>query len=164
VIPEQKSEFSREEIMKKYNISEENIFKKWVGVFCYPETLQKLEKVFASSEDTLFFLFDERNRSTAKNVINMPFLEMQEYYDLMRVFDLNIVRGENTLVAGIVTKKPFLWDIYKEKNGQHTYKIEEFSGFLEKNFIGSSQYTKIFQGFNLGNVEANFQAFLDTNF
>ena len=100
-------------------------------------------------DDTIFFIFDERNRSHAKNALNMPFLPMQEYYDLMYSFDANIVRGENTLVAGMMTQKPFLWDIYKENNGQHSYKIEEFGAFLRKEFSLSAEYSEIFKEFNL---------------
>jgi hypothetical protein len=149
ILPEKKYDFSRDEIAKKYNISEENISKKWVGVFCYGETFSKIEKDFETFDDTFFFIFDERNRSTAKNALNMSFLPMQEYYDLMYSFDANIVRGENTLVAGMMTQKPFLWDIYKENNGQHSYKIEEFGTFLRKEFSLSGEYSEIFKEFNL---------------
>ncbi len=164
VIPEQKNIFSRDEIANKYNISQENISKKWVGVFCYGETFSKIEKEFETFDDTLFFIFDERNRSHAKNALNMPFLPMQEYYDLMQSFDANIVRGENTLVAGVMTQKPFLWDIYKENNGQHSYKIDEFGAFLRKEFSLSGEYSEMFKEFNLWDTSKSFASFLRWDF
>jgi hypothetical protein len=33
--------------------------------------------------------------------------------------DLNIVRGENTLITALFAGKPWLWDIYRESNEAH---------------------------------------------
>jgi hypothetical protein len=41
---------------------ENNLYdKKWVSVFIYKDTFSEIKKYLLSKEDTLFFIFDERN-------------------------------------------------------------------------------------------------------
>ena len=67
-----------------------------------------------------------------ENTQLLPFLSLSEYRFLLSQSDCNIIRGENSLIDAILSRKPFLWDIYKEKNMAHLEKIEDFILFLEQ--------------------------------
>lgn len=56
--------------------------------------------------------------------------------------------------------KPFLWDFYKEKNGAHAEKIEDFLAFMEPFFPNAEDfraYGKAIRTFNApGFAESDF--------
>lgn len=104
--------------------------KTWVSVFVYKETFDKIKRELLKQKDYLFFIFDERNELSWENIIKMPFLEINDYYNFLNVCDKNLVRWENSLIAAIIWNKPFLWDIYKEFNDAHNYKLNEFLDFI----------------------------------
>ncbi len=80
----------------------------------------------------------------------MPFLSLTDYGIFQSLCDANIVRGENSLCQGLISGKPVLWDIYKEKNGAHTEKIEDYLLFLGKQFPEADwgDYVRMMWGFN----------------
>lgn len=163
IIWDKKYNFNREELIKRFEINQKFYDKKWVSVFCYPDTYLEIKNEIEKQKDTLFFIFDDRNKAEYENTIQMPFLEIQEYYDMMRVFDYNIVRWENTLVAWILANKPFLWDIYKEDNNQHIFKVDEVLDFFNNTFENSFEYWNIFKNFNLWEKSQNFNNFINYN-
>ncbi len=154
IIVNKKNNISKKEILP--NLKETDYQKTWVSVFVYPETFLDLKNIFQKYPEILFFIFDDRNEINLKNTIQMPFLEMTKYYEFLNVCDKNIVRWENSFIQAILAKKPFLWDIYKEPNNAHTYKLDEFWDFLENDFI--KKYLLIF---NLHNKEKWFNDFIN---
>jgi hypothetical protein len=70
------------------------------------------------------------------------------------------VRGENSAVKAMLAGKPFLWDFYKEKNGAHAEKIEDFLAFMEPFFPNAEDfraYGKAIRTFNApGFAESDF--------
>lgn len=80
----------------------------------------------------------------------MPFLSLEDYGVFLSLCDANIVRGENSLCQSLLSGKPTLWDIYKEKNGAHRAKIEDYLGFLALQFPDTdwTQYARIMREFN----------------
>lgn len=120
--------FSKDYFIESYWLPRD---KKWISVFCYPETLSffETEWFFEVPEDILFLSFGKKI-SEAKNVFELPFLSMQEYYSLLQHCEGNIVRGENSLIPALESPAPFFWDIYKEKNNAHRAKIEDFAVYL----------------------------------
>jgi hypothetical protein len=92
----------------------------------------------------------------------MPFLKIDDYYKFQYLCDKNIVRWENSLINSLFTKKPFLWDIYKEHNEAHKEKIKDFSQYLVSTFWQSfDEYNHIFSDFNIWDVKSGFCKFLN---
>lgn len=56
----------------------------------------------------------------------LPFLSQIEYDQLLCEQDLNLVRGEDSLVRAIWAGKPFLWQIYPQEDGAHWPKLQAF--------------------------------------
>lgn len=56
----------------------------------------------------------------------VPFQTQDGYDRLLWQSDLNLVRGEDSLVRGIWAGKPFLWHIYPQAGGAHGVKLEAF--------------------------------------
>ncbi|MDD5197453.1 MAG: elongation factor P maturation arginine rhamnosyltransferase EarP [Candidatus Gracilibacteria bacterium] len=128
--------------------------KKWISVFVYQNTLENIaESIYSAPEDTVFFIFGDDSGLIEKkneNIIHMPFLSLTDYGIFQSLCDANIVRGENSLCQGLISGKPVLWDIYKEKNGAHTEKIEDYLLFLGKQFPEADwgDYVRMMWGFN----------------
>lgn len=73
------------------------------------------------------------------------------------------MRGENSLCQGLIAGKPVLWDIYKENNGAHIEKIEDYLAFLEMQFPEGNwdEYRRIVTRFNNGEKNLRSLAFTD---
>lgn len=137
-------------------LTEHKYNKKWVSVFVYPETFLDIKDEILAKKDYLFFVFDDRNKIEWENIIQMPFMQIEDYYDFLGVCDKNIVRWENSFIQAIIAKKPYLWDIYKENNDAHFYKVDEFWDFL-----GNKEYKEILKVFNLESFRNWFLKFMD---
>ncbi len=75
---------------------------------------------------------------------------MVDYGVFQSLCDANIVRGENSLCQALISSKPALWDIYKESNGAHREKIDDYLVFLEMQFPDTdwTQYAQVMRVFN----------------
>ena len=129
--------------------------KNWISVFVYPETFEIIKDLILKDKENLYFIFDDRNKLSWENIIQMPFLEIDEYYNFLKVCQKNIVRGENSFIKAILAWKPYLWDIYNEPNNQHIYKIDEFWDFL-----WDDNYKEILKIFNLKDKKSWLEKFL----
>lgn len=127
--------------------------KKWVSIFAYPETLKKM-KEFIKQENEILFIIIGKHELVWDNIISLPFQSLKEYRALLCVCNINIVRGENSLIDAILAGKAFLWDIYKERNGAHEEKIEDFIEFL-KVLDFSPEYFETLRRFNAKIWEEN---------
>lgn len=80
----------------------------------------------------------------------MPFLSLEDYGVFQSLCDANVVRGENSLCQALISGKPVLWDIYKESNGAHEEKIEDYCSFLQEKFPETDwgKYAQIMRRFN----------------
>jgi uncharacterized repeat protein (TIGR03837 family) len=67
--------------------------------------------------------------STDVSGLNLDFLEpmsQPDYDALLSGMDLNLVRGEDSLVRAMCAGKPFLWQIYPQHDGAHLPKLHAF--------------------------------------
>jgi len=67
--------------------------------------------------------------STDVSGLNLDFLEpmsQPDYDALLSGMDLNLVRGEDSLVRAMCTGKPLLWNIYPQHDGAHINKLQAF--------------------------------------
>ncbi|MGL5000169.1 MAG: elongation factor P maturation arginine rhamnosyltransferase EarP [Cetobacterium sp.] len=69
----------------------------------------------------------------------MPFLEQEEYEELINLAHYNFVRGEDSFVRALLTGKPFVWHIYLQEDMAHMDKIR---GFVER-------YREVLESLNL---------------
>ena len=66
----------------------------------------------------------------------LPFLRQEDYDLLLWCCDLNLVRGEDSLVRAQWAGSPFLWHIYKQQDEAHLDKLE---AFFERYRLGLSE-------------------------
>lgn len=106
----------------------------------------------------MFFVFggvEDGAMRFSENIIWMPFLSLEDYGIFQSLCDANIVRGENSLCQGLLSGKPLLWDIYKEKNGAHREKTEDFIQWITPYLGDNADYTEMARDFmNTGSVES----------
>lgn len=62
----------------------------------------------------------------ALNLRYLPYLPQAGYDHLLRHCDLNIVRGEDSLVRAIWAGRPLIWHIYPQEDGAHHDKLDAF--------------------------------------
>jgi uncharacterized repeat protein (TIGR03837 family) len=61
----------------------------------------------------------------------LPALSQPDYDHLLWSCDINMVRGEDSLVRAIWAGKPFVWQIYPQSDGAHGPKLEAFLSWME---------------------------------
>lgn len=59
----------------------------------------------------------------------MPFLNQEDYEELINIVDYNFVRGEDSFVRSLLVGKPFNWHIYLQDEMAHMDKI---NGFIDR--------------------------------
>jgi hypothetical protein len=59
-------------------------------------------------------------------VTELPYLSHTEFDQLLAAQDLNLVRGEDSLVRAIWAGKAFLWQIYRQDDSVHLNKLKAF--------------------------------------
>lgn len=128
-----------------------------ISLFCYPhahvaELLQQLSQasqkcVVYVSASILFpvvqaFLGLEKIDIGANytkgslTVAILPFLSQDDYDVLLRMCDLNFVRGEDSWIRAIWAGKPFVWQPYRQEEDAHLNKL---NAFLELFYADSCQ-------------------------
>jgi uncharacterized repeat protein (TIGR03837 family) len=60
-------------------------------------------------------------------LVALPFLPQAEYDRLLLASDINLVRGEDSLMRAVIAGKPFLWHAYLQEGGTHMEKVDAFS-------------------------------------
>jgi len=80
-------------------------------------------------------------------VYESPFVDQEDFDRLLWSSDLNIVRGEDSLVRAIWAGKPFLWHIYRQEDSVH---MDKLNAWLKRT------------GFNAG-LKRTFRAFNETD-
>ncbi len=138
--------------------------KKWISVFVYKETLSKIRAMIESNQsDTIFWICGDVSwLQESSHCRILPFLSLVDYAVFQSLCDANIVRGENSLCSGLLSEKPVLWDIYKENNGAHVEKIEDYIQFLSGQFPSAdwSDYARTMRGFNESRQEESLRDFI----
>ena len=67
--------------------------------------------------------------------IDLPWLTQTDYDGLLWACDLNIVRGEDSLVRALWAGVPFLWQIYPQQDDAHALKLD---AFLDMYLLGAA--------------------------
>ena len=112
-----------------------------VSLFCYAEAALPAWLELLAREPTLLLLAPGPAEQAATllgpslrrgglRAIRLPFLDQDEYDRLLWSCDLNVVRGEDSLVRAIWAGAPFLWQLYPQADGAHRPKLAAFLGRL----------------------------------
>ncbi|MGN1393772.1 MAG: elongation factor P maturation arginine rhamnosyltransferase EarP [Succinivibrionaceae bacterium] len=98
-------------------------------------------------------------------IIEFDMIDQDDFNYLLKYTDLNIVRGEDSITQAIITKTPFLWNIYPQADNAHINKlkslIDQMKPFSD-NIIFKIIYNT-FLSFNTGDVNSfsiNFYHFM----
>jgi len=70
----------------------------------------------------------------ALRAVALPWLSQTDFDRLLWSSDLNLVRGEDSLVRAIWAGVPFLWQLYVQGDGAHRAKLD---AFLDRYFAGA---------------------------
>lgn len=58
------------------------------------------------------------------HVVSIPFVDQNEFDRLLWSSDVNIVRGEDSLLRALWAQRPMVWDIYRQEDDAHRVKLE----------------------------------------
>ncbi len=103
-----------------------------VSLFCYdnpaiPALLQSL-----ADQPTLLLLTPGPAQHQVQaappgvRLVRLPWLSQDDYDRLLWACDLNFVRGEDSLVRALWAGRPFVWQIYPQRDGAHVAKLDAF--------------------------------------
>ncbi|MGL4977627.1 MAG: elongation factor P maturation arginine rhamnosyltransferase EarP [Cetobacterium sp.] len=89
---------------------------------------QKSQESIKSILDNFDFIETSKDNFEVENIKIkfMPFLEQEEYEELINLVHYNFVRGEDSFVRALLTGKPFMWHIYLQEEMAHMDKIDGF--------------------------------------
>lgn len=157
VVPRNSTRLTRMEFLENLGLPKAFADRKWCGVFAYPKTMGRILECAKKRPEWGFFVCGSRG-TDSENVAYLPFLPLRAYDGFVRLCDTNVVRGENSLVSAILAGKPFLWDIYREKNGAHLEKMADFREFVN----GYADWGVVLEDFmNEPNPETSLAKLLD---
>jgi uncharacterized repeat protein (TIGR03837 family) len=114
-----------------------------VSLFCYepPALAGLLQQLAAGPRPTHLLVTAGRARAAvealgardagALALHFLPLLSQREYDHLLWSCDLNFVRGEDSIVRGLLAGVPSVWQIYPQDDGAHVPKLEAFLAWLQ---------------------------------
>lgn len=124
------SSISREEWLRRNHLSIDLEKKHWIFLFIYGSTIDRIDwNTF--KHDSVFIFSD--GAPDEENIIKLPFLRIDSFYELMMLSDIVCIRGEVSYVQALQSWKPFLWDMYKERGWFYEEQSEQFLHLLDAN-------------------------------
>jgi uncharacterized repeat protein (TIGR03837 family) len=105
-----------------------------VVVFCYDNpALPQLLELLADQPTTLALTPGYAQRQIHRTALpplirthDLPFLSQRDFDRLLWSGDMNLVRGEDSLVRALWAGRPFLWQLYPQDDNAHLVKAEAF--------------------------------------
>ncbi|MDB5861756.1 MAG: hypothetical protein JWQ76_5445 [Ramlibacter sp.] len=83
----------------------------------------------------------------------LPLLSQREYDQLLWACDLNFVRGEDSLVRGLLAGVPCIWQIYPQDDDAHHTKLEAWLAWLQVP-PALAQFHRVWNGAQAGSLPA----------
>ena len=111
-----------------------------ISLFCYeppglglwlkqlselPQTVQLSVTAGRATQAVRRALQQQEHHPTLE-VTALPYLSHAAFDDMLSAQDLNLVRGEDSLVRAILAGKALLWQIYPQDDGAHIPKLQAF--------------------------------------
>ncbi len=135
--------FVREDWLNAHHIPWQG--KTLVSLFCYeppalPALLEKLATQGLDGKPVQLLVAEGRARQAVQAVAGvdqhpgisyLPLLTQTGFDHLLWACDLNLVRGEDSIVRAIWAGKPLVWQIYPQDDGVHNIKLDAFLDMLD---------------------------------
>jgi uncharacterized repeat protein (TIGR03837 family) len=83
----------------------------------------------------------------------LPLLSQREYDQLLWSCDLNFVRGEDSVVRGLLAGAPCVWQIYPQDDQAHHAKLEAWLAWLQP-APALARFHRIWNGLQPGTLPA----------
>ena len=117
----------------------------WIPIFCYEETLTHFD-MRNIPENVLIFLIGNplRESHLQENILYFPWMKRDDFWDLIDLADISVLRGEITSARGLRSKKTFLWDMYKEIGWWNKNESDLFLDFIK----GDRSYREVHTNIN----------------
>lgn len=97
---------------------------------------------FGLSEIIPYTLYQQGNVRTYV----LPFLEQDQYDQLLWACDINFVRGEDSFIRAQLAARPFIWHIYPQEDKAHWPKLDAFLHLYAANFPALSAFWYAWNG------------------
>ena len=97
----------------------------WLKQLCRLTRTVQLHVTAGRATQAIKAAIDAENM-TAVTLDFLDYLSQPDYDNLLSRMDLNLVRGEDSLVRAMCAGKPFLWNIYPQHDGAHVPKLQAF--------------------------------------
>jgi hypothetical protein len=86
----------------------------WIPIFAYQETLDCLS-IDEIPENYQIFLIGKEGElwNNHPQVQRISWLKRENFWDLIDLADISLLRGEISSIRGLMSQNIFLWDMYK---------------------------------------------------
>jgi hypothetical protein len=142
-------------LLKKINLSQKEKEKIWIPLFCYKETLQSCDWGSLPPQALLFLIGDiptnilERiPKEKRQNIIHLPWLDRQDFWELIDLSDISLLRWEISSLRWLMSGKPYVWDMYKWLGGWNEADSEGFLQYIK----AGAKYREFHQSLNSGKM------------
>ena len=110
-----------------------------ISLFCYPlAPLDSLLDVLSEHPQASILLVPQGvvpelapGIRGSLHIVRVPFVSQEHYDRILWTADLNVVRGEDSIVRAIWAGKPFIWHIYPQSELTHLKKLEAWLSLSE---------------------------------
>lgn len=79
---------------------------------------------FLKNNSNFIKLLAENTNITA---VSFKMLPQEQFNDVLKAMDLNVIRGEDSFAQANMTGVPFIWHIYRQDEGAHLIKLKAFT-------------------------------------
>ncbi len=148
---------------KLFRVDNESLM---ISVFTYEHDFSRFfSDLKSTGKKFSLIIFGEKSRESISKpdavpdnvkLINSGFLHQTEYDALLKICDLNFVRGEDSWARACLSKKPFVWHAYQQKDNYQLVKVKAFLEYLKRFFSDKEvfrQYSSYMLKFNDRNTE-----------
>ena len=138
-----------------------------VSVFCYAAApLRELLPALATQPTLLLLtpgpaqdLLRDTALPASLRCVALTWLTQIDYDHLLWSADLNLVRGEDSLVRALWAGAPFLWQLYPQSDGAHANKLEAFAACFKAGSVpGLQALWRCWNGVERGDMQLPAQA------
>jgi len=106
-------------------------------------------------------------RNDKIKIVFSDFITQEEYDSLLKVTDLNFVRGEDSWARACLSGKPFIWHSYHQEDNYQLVKVRAFNDLMKNYFDDDdlfkeySEFQMVFNDRTDGVKDNSFTFFLD---
>ena len=118
-------------------------------------------KVYAANGKSQKYVLDAWEKTQKiVNLIKLPFLQQEEWDELLTKMNFLFIRGEDSLSRAVLCGVPFVWHAYIQDENYHLVKVNALLDLLTQKFsIEEKKYlTELWNDYNTPNKPLNENA------